>query len=183
MTRTKILGALLVGLIVLFGPSALPIPSPETLREEAVAARGEVNSLKQKIEETAAVAESADFPSRAAIAELAVPAGPDLPGLIDELQDVANQAQMTWVAGAPLKVSNDSGSENIWTMSMNLEGRLGDLPVVLDLLGVMDRLVTVDSISFQRASGDDIAVTILLRFYATTGEDTKDASTETEVTP
>lgn len=165
MNRTKLLGAVLGVIVIVAVPSVLPIPSASQLSEETTSLQDTNDAIRQKIELTTTYAGDAGFAEKQRVAAASVPTGPDLPGLIDELDATIASAGMRWTAGAPQK-SNDAASSNVWTMTMNLEGPVSSLPVLLDRLGSLQRLVTVDSVTLQRNQGSEIAASVIVRFFA-----------------
>ena len=171
MNRTKFLAGVLGVVVIMAAPSTLPIPSASTIKEETAALRAENDATRQKIELTTVVGTDPAFPGRQAVASARVPAGPDLPGLIDELNAAVTATGMQWTAGAPQIATPSSGAEHVWTMTMNLEGPISTLPELLERLGSLQRLVTVDSVNVQRSQGSDASASIVVRFYAMNATD------------
>ncbi len=171
MNRTRFLAGVLGVVVVVAAPSVLPIPSASTFKEETAALRAENDATRQKIELTAAAQEDPTFPGRQAVASARIPAGPDLPGLIDELDAAVTATGMQWTAGAPQNATPSSGAEHVWTMTMNLEGPVSTLPTLLARLGTLQRLVTVDSVTLQRTQGSGVSASVVVRFYAMNATD------------
>jgi hypothetical protein len=170
MNRTKLLAAVLGVVVIVAVPSALPIPSASSLKDETATLRDTNDAIRQKIELTNTYTADAGFPDKQASAALSVPTGPDLPGLIDELDTAITANGMRWTAGAPQKAT-DAAASNVWTMTMNIEGPITALPDLIDRLGGLQRLVTVDSVNLQRSQGNDITASVIVRFYALNPED------------
>lgn len=173
MNRKKILSVVLLIVVIGALPKWVPIPSKATLRAQEEQNRNEVATLKERIA-IASEASKDTLGLDAKIKEInsAIPDGPDLPKLIDDIGKVAFDAGLSWVAGSPQKVPGSDGADQpIWTISVSLTGQKNSLPAFFDGLRGSDRIITVDTVSYQTSPTGDINATAVLRFYASSVRD------------
>lgn len=177
MNRKRILIAIFV--IALLGalPTWVPIPSRSAMQSETEQARGELAQLQAKTAEAQdAVAKSDDVATLGALLSAAVPAGPDLPGVIDQVGQAAVSSNLAWVAGAPQKSAATDGGPVSWTMGVSVIGAPTAIPVFLERLRSISRVVVVDSVGFQTESAGTVTANVTLRFFATGETDVRAAT-------
>ena len=174
MNRTRILAAALGVVVLTTFPSWAPVPSKVTLQEEAESARLEARGLRTQTERAkAALRDKATIDARLDSLAKAVPAGPDLPGLITQLRTAADRAGLQWVAGSPQRSPGNASGSSSWTLTTTLIGRAAAVPMFIDELRRTPRLVVVDSVAYQNITNGQVSATLTLRFYATAAIDAK----------
>lgn len=181
MNRKRILIAIFV--IALLGalPTWVPIPSRSAMQAETDQANGELTQLRNRTAAARdAVAKSKDVAAFGAMLAAAVPAGPDLPSVIDQVGQAAVSSNLAWVAGAPQKSAGSEGGPSSWTMGVSVIGSPTSIPLFLERLRSIDRVVVVDSVGFQTEGAGSVTANVTLRFFAT-GE--TDIRTTTKVKP
>ena len=180
MNRTRILAAALGVVVLTTFPSWAPVPSKVTLQEEAESARLEARGLRTQTERAkAALRDKATIDARLDALAKAVPAGPDLPGLITQLRTAADSAGLQWVAGSPQRSPGNASGSSSWTLTTTLIGRAAAVPIFIDELRRTPRLVVVDSVAYQNITNGQVSATLTLRFYATAAIDAKAPATST----
>ena len=178
ITRTKVLAAALGIIVVAVFPSWVPIPSRATANEQATQARGEADALRNQISRARAAQQDATgFAATKAALEQAVPNGPDLPALISQIRSATEAVNMLWLSGSPQQSALANGSGKAWTLSMSLQGRASSAPDLLDRLRSIERLVVIDSVSFQGAGAGEVILNITLHFWALEATDPRIEST------
>ena len=173
MSRQRLLTIILGVVLVAALPNIVPMPSRVTLNAEADAARVEAATLNEQIS-AAGVAQAApsSFAAKSDALVAAIPDGPDLPGVISALRDVAMRSGLKWEAGAPQRVpATDETAPASWTMTVSLKGSGTAVPIMIDALRNISRVVVIDSVSYQGTNGNIVNATIMLRFFALTAKD------------
>lgn len=170
MTRSrKILWALAVTVVGLVGYSALP--DAGQMLSGATADENQRDVLRQQV----ALADAALSDEEAFLADLeearaAVPAAPDLPAVIDVLEETVRRSGMRWTSGAPSAPDAQAdATQGSWQLAMTVSGSARDLPGLLDAFRVLERLIVVDSVQV-RNDGDGVVAQISVRFFALPGD-------------
>lgn len=168
MNRKRILTLILVIVIIGALPKWVPVPSKATMVSQKEANYGQVEEIKSQIAKAEVFASNADsLEAQIKSVNSAIPDGPDLPGLIDVIGKIAFDANLSWVAGSPQKVPGTEGmNDPVWTISVSLTGSGSSLPLFFDAMKKNERIITVDSVSYQTSATGEVNATTILRFYA-----------------
>ena len=175
MNRKKILTIVLVIVVVGSLPNWVPIPSKSTLVSQRENNLNQITAIQEHISKARHAQNDVALDTKIAEINQAIPDGPDLPRLIDDIGKVAVSSGLSWVAGAPQKVPGlDGASEPIWTISISLTGKGMGLPNFFDNLRKSKRIITVDNVSYQSTASGEVNATAILRFYASSMNDNKE---------
>lgn len=171
MTRSrKMIWALAILVVGYIGYSSLPDAGAMLSgARDKDAAR--LVTLEQIALADEALADEEAFLAELETARAAVPADPDLPAVIDALDETIRRVGMRWTSGAPS--AQDTGFQETgqgeWQLSMTVSGDVRSLPLLLDALRAQSRLIAVDSVQL-RNEGAGVVVQISARFFAFPGD-------------
>lgn len=161
-----ILGA--IALIVVVFSSFGSLPSAASLVSGAETSRSTAATLENQVRAArAALSDPETFADALADARTSVPPTPRLGQLITELETLAVESGLQWVAGTP---SRSADGQEAWSLEMKVLGPPTSVVAFLDQLQSLPRLVTVDTLSIQSPTGADTATTLTARFYFTPGD-------------
>jgi hypothetical protein len=165
----KMLWALAILVVGFIGYSSLPdageLLSGATAKEQATAVLRDQLAVAD-----AALTDEEAFLFELEQARVAVPRSPDLPAVIDVLEETVRRSGMRWTSGAPSgQESSPDVSQDSWQISMTVSGTAQQVPALLDAIRGLDRLVVVDSVQV-RSDGAGVIAQISARFFALQGE-------------
>lgn len=170
--RTKILGAVAALVVLATAPSWAPIESSGSLKQSAASDRDQAALLNKQADEAAAVSSDAEgFDIRRQVMSSAVPDGPDLPGVIDQVGNTAQSAGLEWTTATPSRTTAEGTAFQTWSMNITLTGDRTRLTAFFDQLRSLDRYVTVESITYQRVTNSVVSVVATLHFYSLSTDD------------
>jgi Tfp pilus assembly protein PilO len=167
MTRSrKLLWGLAIAVVGYVGFTSLPsgaemLSGADSTRARSAELRGQIDRVD------AALAEADRFASDLAAARAAVPVDAELSRMIALIDAAVSASDLDWASGAPSASPAEAGSGSAWSMSLTLNGEIGNVPVLLENLRRLPRLVVVDSVQVRGAS--PATVTLSLRFFAAAG--------------
>lgn len=170
MTRSrKILWAFAVIVVGFVGYAALP--DAGQMLSGATNDENQRDVLRQQV----ALADVALSDDETFLADLektraAVPPTPNLPAVIDVLEETVRRSGMRWTSGAPSAPDAQAdATQGSWQLAMTVSGSAGDLPGLFDAFRRLERLIVVDSVQV-RNEGAGVVAQISVRFFALPGD-------------
>ena len=175
--RTKILGAAAVVVVLATAPSWAPIESSGSLKQNASNDKEQAATLNKQADEASTVASDTElFSKRFGVMMAAIPDGPDLPGVIDQVGNTAQTAGLEWTTATPSRTTAEGTAFQTWSMNITLTGDQSKLNRFFNDLRTLDRYVTVESVTFQRITDSIVSVVATLHFYSLSTDDVSAAA-------
>ena len=157
------------------------LPKAQDTLAEIDATKQQTKSLTVQAQEAEnAVTHAADLKDQIRRDTTMVPASPDVPSILDQVQSVASASGigLEWQSGSATQSDAGESGVNQWVLSADVTASQGGKDALVNFLAklsTLPRVVTVDSFDLLPTTdggADGLTASIRMRFYATGTTDT-----------